>query len=117
MPSGRRGAMVNTARLRNRDAARRLSTSLRRVGGLAALTPAIAEAHSFGRVYTLPVPFQLYAYGAAAARVLSFALVAYFATAHFAARGVERGDRGWVRAPRVLVVGLRAGGVLGLGLC
>ena len=84
---------------------------------LAALAPAIADAHSFGRVYTLPVPFQVYAYGAAAALVLSFAIAAYFATAHVDAGEVERGDRGWVRAPRFLVMGLRVGGVLGLGVC
>ncbi len=49
--------------------------------GLAALgLPGIASAHSFGRLYNLPVPFWMYAYGAAAALALSFLLVAWFAS-------------------------------------
>tara|TARA_R110001599_G_scaffold103352_5_gene262891 strand:- start:3378 stop:4886 length:1509 start_codon:yes stop_codon:yes gene_type:complete len=35
--------------------------------------------HSFGTLYTLPVPFWLYAWGCSAALLLSFFLVAYFA--------------------------------------
>src|ERR1700730_5402478 len=38
-------------------------------------------AHSFVTVYNLPVPFWMYAYGATAALVVSFVLVAYFAGA------------------------------------
>src|SRR5262245_14577129 len=38
-------------------------------------------AHVFLAPYTLPVPFWLYLYGCAAALVLSFALLAYLATA------------------------------------
>ncbi len=38
-----------------------------------------AQAHSFGKIYNLPVPFWLYAYGATAALVLSFLITAYFA--------------------------------------
>lgn len=37
-----------------------------------------AAAHSFGRMYTLPVPVWLYLYGAAAALVASFIVVAWF---------------------------------------
>lgn len=44
------------------------------LAGLAAL-PAAAHAHSFGRVLTLPVPFWLYAYGCAAALLLSFVVL------------------------------------------
>ncbi|TJY58823.1 hypothetical protein E4T66_14575 [Sinimarinibacterium sp. CAU 1509] len=40
--------------------------------------PELALAHSFGRLYTLPVPFWLYAYGAAAALLLSFLVAAFF---------------------------------------
>lgn len=40
-----------------------------------------AFAHSFGRMYNLPVPFHLYAYGAGAALVLSFLIVGYFVSA------------------------------------
>lgn len=37
--------------------------------------PSLAAAHSFGRLYTLPLPFWLYAWGAVAALVLSFVAV------------------------------------------
>ncbi len=47
----------------------------------ATLAPAPALAHSFGKIYTLPVPVWLYLYGAAAALVLSFVLVGYFVNA------------------------------------
>ncbi len=43
------------------------------------LLPWTAQAHSFGVIYNLPVPFWLYAYGATAALVLSFLVVAFFA--------------------------------------
>ncbi len=49
--------------------------------GAALLLPSTAAAHSFGRIYNLPVPFWLYAYGAAAALLLSFLIAAWFATA------------------------------------
>lgn len=44
------------------------------LGGLAAL-PAAAQAHSFGRVLTLPVPLWLYVNGCAAALLLSFVVL------------------------------------------
>lgn len=40
-----------------------------------------ASAHSFGQQYTLPVPVWMYLYGAAAALVVSFAVVGYFVNA------------------------------------
>lgn len=40
--------------------------------------PAVAQAHTFGRLYTLPVPLWLYAWGAAAALVVSFLAAGYF---------------------------------------
>lgn len=47
------------------------------VGLLAgALGPAVASAHSFGPVFTLPLPFWMYAWGAASAIVLSFLIAA-----------------------------------------
>jgi hypothetical protein len=49
--------------------------------GLFLLAPAAACAHAFTQPYTLPVPFSLYAIGAAAALVLSFVIVGLFATA------------------------------------
>lgn len=44
----------------------------------------MAHAHSFGKVYTLPVPVWLYLYGAAAALILSFLVVGYFVNARSA---------------------------------
>jgi len=45
------------------------------------LAPGLAAAHTFAPPYTLPVPFTFYAFGAAAALVLSFVIVGVFATA------------------------------------
>lgn len=45
-----------------------------------------AEAHSFGQLYTLPVPFALYAWASLAALLLSFLAAAWLMTAHPAAR-------------------------------
>lgn len=47
-------------------------------GLAAALLPGVALAHSFGRLYTLPVPVWMYLYGAAAALLLSFLVIGYF---------------------------------------
>jgi hypothetical protein len=55
--------------------ARRRSAALAAAG---LLLPAAAQAHSFGIVYNLPVPFWLYAWGATAALVASFLVVGYF---------------------------------------
>ena len=49
-------------------------------GLLAGLWCGTAAAHTFGRVYSLPVPVWMYLYGAAAALALSFLLIAWFAT-------------------------------------
>jgi len=40
--------------------------------------PASASAHSFGQIYNLPVPLWMYLYGAAAALLASFVLIAVF---------------------------------------
>lgn len=67
--------------------------------------PFTAAAHGFGRLYNLPVPFSLYAWGAAATLLVSFLLVAYFASAPVAdvpPRGREVGDSGGVRVLRYL---------------
>ncbi len=45
---------------------------------LLACAPAVAQAHTFGRLYTLPVPFWLYAFGATGALLLSFLAAGYF---------------------------------------
>lgn len=52
----------------------------------ALLLPATAQAHSFGKLYNLPVPFWMYVYGAAAALLLSFLVVGFFVSAHAGTR-------------------------------
>ncbi|MDO9452068.1 MAG: hypothetical protein Q7J29_04340 [Stagnimonas sp.] len=72
-------------------------------GLLSTLLPGAVHAHSFGRLYNLPVPFWMYIYGAAAALLLSFLLVAWFATA--SAQAPESAPRSafTLRAPRLLM--------------
>jgi hypothetical protein len=53
----------------------------RRAALILACVPAVAEAHTFGRLYTLPVPFWLYAWGVTAALVISFLAAGYFMVA------------------------------------
>lgn len=43
--------------------------------------PSLASAHSFGVLYNLPMPFWLYAYGAAASLIVSFLIVGFFVSA------------------------------------
>ncbi len=56
-----------------------------------ALSPT-AQAHSFGKLYNLPVPFWMYLYGAAAALLLSFLVVGYFINEHAAAANLRHRD-------------------------
>ncbi len=86
------------------------------------LFPASAGAHSFGRLYNLPVPFWLYGFGAAAALVLSFLIVGVFVAAPRSAAPEGSRDIGqmrWVLALRRarLVPVLQALSVFGLLLC
>lgn len=53
------------------------------IGLLCGLVAGTAEAHSFGVIYTLPVPFWLYAWAASAALLLSFVIVGVYATQRF----------------------------------
>ena len=46
----------------------------------AGLLPLAASAHSFGKLYNLPVPLWLYLYGATAALAASFVVMAWFST-------------------------------------
>lgn len=66
--------------------------------------PGAAQAHSFGKLYNLPVPFWLYVYGAAAALLVSFLVVAYFVTAHPTQAGASNsrdiGNTAWMRTLR-----------------
>lgn len=89
---------------------------------LAALTPTAAVAHSFGRVYNLPVPFWLYAWGAAAVLLASFLVVGYFATAKMNAAGTASRDLSssswllWAHRIRLVAV-LKLSSVFLLLLC
>ncbi len=94
--------------------------SLRTPAASAALTlwHGDAAAHSFGRIYNLPVPFWLYVYGASAALLLSFLILGYFMTAPRAqapARSVDLRHRRWVETLRRLRL-TRILGWLALGL-
>jgi len=80
---------------------------------LVALFCSNAAAHSFGNIYTLPIPFWMYAFSASAALVLSFVVVGYFVSAKSAARNFRTidlvafnagADRGAVTALRALSV-------------
>ncbi|MGH8528884.1 MAG: hypothetical protein ACRETN_03435 [Nevskiales bacterium] len=84
--------------------------------------PGVASAHSFGRIYNLPMPFWMYIYGAAAALVLSFLLVAYFVTAQLSVHPRSRAnarDTRWLLVLRQpwLLRALRFISVAGLLLC
>mgnify|MGYP003631199294 CR=1 FL=1 len=46
----------------------------------------VAQAHSFGEPYVLPMPYWMYIYGAMAALILSFIVLAYFYNADAAKR-------------------------------
>ncbi len=42
------------------------------------LYPELTSAHSFGKLYNLPVPFWMYLYGGAGALIISFLIIGYF---------------------------------------
>ncbi len=46
--------------------------------GIALIIPKISSAHSFGTIYSLPVPFWIYLYGGMAAMFVSFLFIGYF---------------------------------------
>ncbi len=61
------------------------------LAALAGLAPKAGWAHSFGEPYKLPMPYWLYIYGAMAALVLSFLILAYvFKQAH-----AQRAPHSW----------------------
>lgn len=64
-----------------------------------------ALAHSFGRLYNLPVPVWMYLYGAAAALAFSFLIIAWFATSdteHAVGAPRELGDTAIARGIRAI---------------
>jgi hypothetical protein len=48
-----------------------------------------AEAHSFGTIYNLPIPFWMYAFAASATLALSFLMVGFFITGQSAERNLR----------------------------
>ena len=70
---------------------------MRRCAALALLAalPAAAAAHSFGRLYNLPVPLWLYLYGAAAALLASFLALAWFGAQAAEAPATRASHAGW----------------------
>lgn len=100
-----------------------------RAAALAALiaAPGLAAAHSFGRSYNLPVPLWLYAWGAAAALLLSFVLIGWLADARpreaSGGRAMPAACNRWLRRLRPLLRGAAlallllaiASGLLGSG--
>lgn len=83
---------------------------------LAVGLPLPASAHSFGVVYTLPVPFWLYAWASAATLVLSFIVVGLFATRTPPAHAPVSADFRHALPP-ALVVLLQALSLLALVMC
>ena len=85
-------------------------------GGIAALAaPVAASAHGFGRLYNLPVPFWLYAWGASAALLVSFLVAGYFMSAPSPSPPAAGRELG--RAPQRLLTALKALSVFLLLLC
>ena len=89
------------------------------VSAAVASLPNVAGAHSFGRMYNLPVPFWMYVYGASAALLLSFLVAGWFLSVP-AQHGANADDRArWLDfggAARALSV-LKALSLLALALC
>ncbi|MES0874219.1 hypothetical protein [Sinimarinibacterium thermocellulolyticum] len=121
--------MARSARALAQDRSRRrdVGTACRSGAAIFALLALSAQvpsaaAHSFGRIYNLPVPFWMYAWGGAAALLLSFLVVAWFATAPAgsrAPRSIDLQHSGVVRALRWLRLRcvLRALALIGLIAC
>lgn len=85
---------------------------------LALLASGGAQAHSFGKVYTLPVPFWLYAWAGMATLLLSFLIAGWFLTREQALRPARQYSLDLPARPaRLLVAGLRATALGALLLC
>lgn len=74
---------------------------MRRAGfALVALTVCNgASAHSFGKLYNLPVPLWLYLYGAVAALLLSFLVIAWFGSQTMVRPALQTGEEGCALEP------------------
>lgn len=76
-----------------------------------------AQAHSFGVIYTLPVPFWLYAWSASAALIVSFVIVGIFATQHADSSAGPIQEARIRKLPAGLLPLLSAGSLSALLLC
>lgn len=83
---------------------------------LIALQASGVQAHSFGEVHSLPIPFRLYAGGAMAALIASFLVFGLFARRGAAARAPQDDRRGRYTLPRACVATMRALSLALLGL-
>lgn len=79
--------------------------------------PGLAAAHSFGQLYTLPVPFWLYAWTAAAALIVSFLIAGIFLTTGGPAPATPRQRDFPHRLPAWLWRALQALSLAGLLIC
>ena len=75
-----------------------------------------AEAHSFGKLYNLPVPLWLYLYGAVAALLLSFVVMAWFGSQAAAAPPPSVPENRRLEPPRFLLRSAQAISLALLGL-
>ena len=93
--------------------------NLKRLSALATLSllPGISAAHSFGVIYTLPVPFWLYAWAAAATLVLSFLVVGLFASHPIGDEAQTSHERRIHHLPPGLLWGLKAASLAAWLLC
>ncbi|MEK6787760.1 MAG: hypothetical protein AABY68_02265 [Pseudomonadota bacterium] len=91
----------------------------RRCSGLAVLCllAAPAQAHSFGKLYTLPVPFWLYGWASAAALLLSFLVLAWFFSQPGARQTTPAVAPIYRDFPRGLLLLLKSLALLALLLC
>jgi len=90
-----------------------------RIGWLVALCllAESAQAHSFGKLYTLPVPFWLYGWASAAALLLSFLLLAWFFSQPDTRRASSAAAPVYRDLPRGLLPLLQGTALLTLLLC
>jgi hypothetical protein len=96
---------------------RRFTTFATVAALVAAVVPPGADAHSFGRLYNLPVPFWMYAYGASAALLLSFLVAGWFLTVAESApdtssRQPRWRDAAWAQRLLPLCRGVALGGLM-----
>jgi hypothetical protein len=70
---------------------------------IALFSPALASAHSFGKLYNLPVPFWMYQWGASLTLIASFLVIGFFFDAKVNKESVGKGITwmSWVASPRI----------------